>query len=157
MSSLWGCNWCIQQHLCTHKAACEEGTIIYNERVRLLLSPSPVCSQSLSESDLFSGKISAVTHIKQGGELLEQREASLGVTQGSASLTLQVSGEVPSDEAGHHCPGAMQPVLSKWRDKSKLAGRLRLAGRLAGRLGRWNRCPVCGCHRWPHIFVENED
>uniref|UniRef100_A0A663EQV0 Plexin-B1 n=1 Tax=Aquila chrysaetos chrysaetos TaxID=223781 RepID=A0A663EQV0_AQUCH len=42
VSSLWGCNWCIQQHLCTHKAACEEGTIIYNERVRLLLGPSPI-------------------------------------------------------------------------------------------------------------------
>ncbi|NXX05579.1 PLXB1 protein, partial [Larus smithsonianus] len=40
VSSLWGCNWCIQQHLCTHKAACEEGTIIYNERVRLLLVPT---------------------------------------------------------------------------------------------------------------------
>uniref|UniRef100_A0A8B9MYG7 Plexin-B1 n=1 Tax=Accipiter nisus TaxID=211598 RepID=A0A8B9MYG7_9AVES len=42
VSSLWGCNWCIQQHLCTHKAACEEGAIIYNERVRLLLDPSPI-------------------------------------------------------------------------------------------------------------------
>ncbi|NXT20857.1 PLXB1 protein, partial [Syrrhaptes paradoxus] len=39
VSSLWGCNWCIQQHLCTHKAACEEGTIIYNERVRRPRSP----------------------------------------------------------------------------------------------------------------------
>uniref|UniRef100_A0A8C3FUW5 Plexin-B1 n=1 Tax=Chrysemys picta bellii TaxID=8478 RepID=A0A8C3FUW5_CHRPI len=33
VSSHWGCNWCIHQHLCTHKATCEEGTIIYNERV----------------------------------------------------------------------------------------------------------------------------
>uniref|UniRef100_A0A8B9I7V3 Plexin-B1 n=1 Tax=Anser brachyrhynchus TaxID=132585 RepID=A0A8B9I7V3_9AVES len=41
VSSPWGCNWCIQQHLCTHKAACEEGIIIYNERV-CLLSPSGV-------------------------------------------------------------------------------------------------------------------
>uniref|UniRef100_A0A8C3V3A6 Plexin-B1 n=1 Tax=Catharus ustulatus TaxID=91951 RepID=A0A8C3V3A6_CATUS len=77
VSSLWGCNWCIQQHLCTHKATCEEGTIIYNERVRLLLSPSPVCSHSLS-SQISSGKIATVSHIKQGGELLEQRGASLG-------------------------------------------------------------------------------
>ncbi|NXA40084.1 PLXB1 protein, partial [Eudromia elegans] len=37
VSSPWRCNWCIQQHLCTHKAACEEGTIIYNERVSLLV------------------------------------------------------------------------------------------------------------------------
>uniref|UniRef100_G1N7G7 Plexin-B1 n=1 Tax=Meleagris gallopavo TaxID=9103 RepID=G1N7G7_MELGA len=42
VSSPWGCNWCVQQHLCTHKAACEEGTIIYNERVCLLLSHSVV-------------------------------------------------------------------------------------------------------------------
>uniref|UniRef100_A0A8D2NHD9 Plexin-B1 n=1 Tax=Zonotrichia albicollis TaxID=44394 RepID=A0A8D2NHD9_ZONAL len=69
VSSLWGCNWCIQQHLCTHKATCEEGTIIYNERVCLLLSPSPVCSHSPSGSDLFLGKEAAVSHIKQGDEL----------------------------------------------------------------------------------------
>ncbi|NWX83456.1 PLXB1 protein, partial [Nothoprocta pentlandii] len=37
VSSPWRCNWCIQQHLCTHKAACEEGTIIFNERVSLLV------------------------------------------------------------------------------------------------------------------------
>uniref|UniRef100_A0A8C3SV12 Plexin-B1 n=1 Tax=Chelydra serpentina TaxID=8475 RepID=A0A8C3SV12_CHESE len=36
VSSHWGCNWCIHQHLCTHKATCEEGTIIYNERVCLM-------------------------------------------------------------------------------------------------------------------------
>uniref|UniRef100_A0A8B9C9Y4 Plexin-B1 n=1 Tax=Anser brachyrhynchus TaxID=132585 RepID=A0A8B9C9Y4_9AVES len=40
VSSPWGCNWCIQQHLCTHKAACEEGIIIYNERVCLLNKPA---------------------------------------------------------------------------------------------------------------------
>ncbi|XP_071984334.1 plexin-B1 isoform X2 [Engystomops pustulosus] len=31
VSSDWGCNWCIHQHVCTHKATCEEGTIIYNK------------------------------------------------------------------------------------------------------------------------------
>uniref|UniRef100_A0A8C3PYF8 Plexin-B1 n=1 Tax=Chrysolophus pictus TaxID=9089 RepID=A0A8C3PYF8_CHRPC len=35
VSSPWGCNWCVQQHLCTHKAACEEGAIIYNERAQI--------------------------------------------------------------------------------------------------------------------------
>ncbi|XP_005522110.1 PREDICTED: plexin-B1 isoform X2 [Pseudopodoces humilis] len=55
VSSLWGCNWCIQQHLCTHKAACEEGTIIYNER-----SEEPSwgpnacpCVQGIQGSSLF--------------------------------------------------------------------------------------------------------
>uniref|UniRef100_A0A669P0E3 Plexin-B1 n=1 Tax=Phasianus colchicus TaxID=9054 RepID=A0A669P0E3_PHACC len=44
VSSPWGCNWCVQQHLCTHKAACEEGTIIYNERVRCLSAQIPTSS-----------------------------------------------------------------------------------------------------------------
>uniref|UniRef100_A0A8B9C982 Plexin B1 n=1 Tax=Anser brachyrhynchus TaxID=132585 RepID=A0A8B9C982_9AVES len=51
VSSPWGCNWCIQQHLCTHKAACEEGIIIYNERV-CLLSPSGV-KQPLEDNPLL--------------------------------------------------------------------------------------------------------
>ncbi|XP_008408643.1 plexin-B1 isoform X2 [Poecilia reticulata] len=29
--SKWGCNWCVHQHSCTHKAECEEGAIIYNQ------------------------------------------------------------------------------------------------------------------------------
>ncbi|XP_030276306.1 plexin-B1 isoform X2 [Sparus aurata] len=29
--SRWGCNWCVHQHLCTHKPTCEKGVIIYNQ------------------------------------------------------------------------------------------------------------------------------
>uniref|UniRef100_A0A8C3D511 Plexin-B1 n=1 Tax=Cairina moschata TaxID=8855 RepID=A0A8C3D511_CAIMO len=51
VSSPWGCNWCIQQHLCTHKAACEEGIIIYNERV---WGPGACpCVQGIQGSSLF--------------------------------------------------------------------------------------------------------
>uniref|UniRef100_A0A8C6J3P2 Plexin-B1 n=1 Tax=Melopsittacus undulatus TaxID=13146 RepID=A0A8C6J3P2_MELUD len=55
VSSLWGCNWCIQQHLCTHKAACEEGIIIYNERVRFLSWGPDACPcvQGIQGSSLF--------------------------------------------------------------------------------------------------------
>uniref|UniRef100_A0A8B9C8B6 Plexin-B1 n=1 Tax=Anser brachyrhynchus TaxID=132585 RepID=A0A8B9C8B6_9AVES len=56
VSSPWGCNWCIQQHLCTHKAACEEGIIIYNERVCLLSPWGPgacPCVQGIQGSSLF--------------------------------------------------------------------------------------------------------
>ncbi|XP_077180940.1 plexin-B1 [Paroedura picta] len=35
VSSHWGCNWCVHQHLCTHKTTCEEGAIIYNERTQI--------------------------------------------------------------------------------------------------------------------------
>ncbi|CAF93156.1 unnamed protein product, partial [Tetraodon nigroviridis] len=31
--SRWGCNWCIQQHLCTHSSTCEDGVVIYNQHV----------------------------------------------------------------------------------------------------------------------------
>ncbi|XP_008942181.1 PREDICTED: plexin-B1, partial [Merops nubicus] len=55
VSSLWGCHWCIQQHLCTHKAACEEGTIIYNERnEELSWGPDACpCVQGIQGSSLF--------------------------------------------------------------------------------------------------------
>uniref|UniRef100_A0AAY4E0W0 Sema domain-containing protein n=1 Tax=Denticeps clupeoides TaxID=299321 RepID=A0AAY4E0W0_9TELE len=33
--SRWGCNWCVHQHMCTHKPTCEEGVIIYNEHFTL--------------------------------------------------------------------------------------------------------------------------
>ncbi|XP_062401701.1 plexin-B1 [Sardina pilchardus] len=29
--SRWRCNWCVHQHVCTHKPSCDEGLIIYNE------------------------------------------------------------------------------------------------------------------------------
>ncbi|KAG9277058.1 plexin-B1 isoform X1 [Astyanax mexicanus] len=40
VSSRWGCNWCVQQHTCTHKAVCEQGVIIYNENFKVP-TPSP--------------------------------------------------------------------------------------------------------------------
>uniref|UniRef100_A0A670K6W7 Plexin-B1 n=1 Tax=Podarcis muralis TaxID=64176 RepID=A0A670K6W7_PODMU len=43
VSSHWGCNWCVHQHLCTHKDACEKGTVIYNERVCELSQGPEAC------------------------------------------------------------------------------------------------------------------
>uniref|UniRef100_A0AAR2K0Q0 Sema domain-containing protein n=1 Tax=Pygocentrus nattereri TaxID=42514 RepID=A0AAR2K0Q0_PYGNA len=42
VSSRWGCNWCVQQHMCTYKAVCEQGVIIYNENVKPTISTSAV-------------------------------------------------------------------------------------------------------------------
>ncbi|KAM9327228.1 plexin-B1 [Gastrophryne carolinensis] len=43
VSSEWGCNWCIHQHVCTHKPTCEEGTIIFNKQIPAPEAfPSPV-------------------------------------------------------------------------------------------------------------------
>uniref|UniRef100_A0A3Q3K913 Sema domain-containing protein n=1 Tax=Monopterus albus TaxID=43700 RepID=A0A3Q3K913_MONAL len=39
--SQWGCNWCVHQHMCTHKPTCEEGVIIYNQHFKLPTSAPP--------------------------------------------------------------------------------------------------------------------
>ncbi|KAM9860057.1 plexin-B1 [Aulostomus maculatus] len=39
--SKWGCNWCVHQHMCTHKPTCEEGVVIYNQHFRLPTSAPP--------------------------------------------------------------------------------------------------------------------
>ncbi|KAM8914802.1 plexin-B1 isoform 1-T1 [Spinachia spinachia] len=39
--SKWSCNWCVHQHLCTHKPTCEEGVIIYNQHFKLPTSAPP--------------------------------------------------------------------------------------------------------------------
>ncbi|XP_054450706.1 plexin-B1 [Pteronotus mesoamericanus] len=39
VSSRWGCNWCVWQHLCTHKASCDAGPMVVSQQ-SLLLSPA---------------------------------------------------------------------------------------------------------------------
>ncbi|XP_034537415.1 plexin-B1 [Notolabrus celidotus] len=41
VTSRWGCNWCVHQHLCTHKPTCEEGVVIYNHHFKLPTSAPP--------------------------------------------------------------------------------------------------------------------
>ncbi|KAF7210353.1 plexin-B1 isoform X2 [Nothobranchius furzeri] len=31
VSSRWGCNWCIREHVCTHRHTCSQGFTIYNQ------------------------------------------------------------------------------------------------------------------------------
>lgn len=33
VSSRWGCNWCIHEHVCTHEHTCSQGVTIYNRNV----------------------------------------------------------------------------------------------------------------------------
>uniref|UniRef100_A0A8D3EDG4 Plexin-B1 n=1 Tax=Scophthalmus maximus TaxID=52904 RepID=A0A8D3EDG4_SCOMX len=41
--SQWGCNWCVHQHLCTHKPTCEQGVIIYNQHGSFVSWGSSAC------------------------------------------------------------------------------------------------------------------
>ncbi|XP_072510845.1 plexin-B1 isoform X2 [Notamacropus eugenii] len=38
VQSAWGCSWCVWQHLCTHKTACEAGPIVHSQRLPLSAS-----------------------------------------------------------------------------------------------------------------------
>uniref|UniRef100_A0A673IMB6 Plexin-B1 n=1 Tax=Sinocyclocheilus rhinocerous TaxID=307959 RepID=A0A673IMB6_9TELE len=31
VNSRWKCNWCVHQHVCTHRSTCDRGAIIYNQ------------------------------------------------------------------------------------------------------------------------------
>ncbi|XP_061592784.1 plexin-B1 [Cololabis saira] len=33
VSSRWGCNWCLHQHVCTHERSCSRGVTVYNQHV----------------------------------------------------------------------------------------------------------------------------
>ncbi|XP_048858372.1 plexin-B1 [Brienomyrus brachyistius] len=55
VTSRWGCNWCVHQHLCTHKTVCEEGLIIYNEQSKPpTAAPPTVALQSATPKATLS-------------------------------------------------------------------------------------------------------
>uniref|UniRef100_A0A673HKW9 Plexin-B1-like n=1 Tax=Sinocyclocheilus rhinocerous TaxID=307959 RepID=A0A673HKW9_9TELE len=82
VQSRWGCNWCVNQHMCTHKAVCDKGLIIYNEHVTSTLS---LLDEILSEKELL------VTDI----ESVALRETDTDVVT-LASLAVVVKTELPS-------------------------------------------------------------
>uniref|UniRef100_A0A8B9GFK0 Plexin-B1 n=1 Tax=Amazona collaria TaxID=241587 RepID=A0A8B9GFK0_9PSIT len=104
VSSLWGCNWCIQQHLCTHKAACEEGIIIYNERVRSILSPSPHTNPPTtlggSPPHTFSSAVTPSPHV-----------TSLKWPPSSFPTTEALTSAIPSPQTPSQVPG--RPAASE--------------------------------------------
>uniref|UniRef100_A0A8B9TEH4 Plexin-B1 n=1 Tax=Anas platyrhynchos TaxID=8839 RepID=A0A8B9TEH4_ANAPL len=89
VSSPWGCNWCIQQHLCTHKAACEEGIIIYNERVRPLLSPSGVKQPLVRHcyGDVFPSSAAPLTKSSTVAPMVATKPITVRVVLSTASHT----------------------------------------------------------------------
>ncbi|KTG46250.1 hypothetical protein cypCar_00003855 [Cyprinus carpio] len=46
VQSRWGCNWCVNQHMCTHKAVCDKGLMIYNEHWKSLPTLPPATKAS---------------------------------------------------------------------------------------------------------------
>ncbi|XP_056106011.1 plexin-B1 isoform X3 [Rhinichthys klamathensis goyatoka] len=58
VNSRWKCNWCIHQHVCTHRPTCDRGAIIYNQNDEesLLMSRGShacPCVESIQGSSLL--------------------------------------------------------------------------------------------------------
>ncbi|XP_059397388.1 plexin-B1-like isoform X5 [Carassius carassius] len=58
VNSRWKCNWCVHQHVCTHRSTCDRGVIIYNqhEEESLLVSRGPhtcPCVEAIQGSSLL--------------------------------------------------------------------------------------------------------
>ncbi|XP_054585691.1 plexin-B1 [Eptesicus fuscus] len=47
--SRWGCNWCVWQHLCTHRASCHSGPVVASQQSPPL-SPAPPAKDAPSPS-----------------------------------------------------------------------------------------------------------
>uniref|UniRef100_A0A6Q2ZCB3 Plexin-B1 n=1 Tax=Esox lucius TaxID=8010 RepID=A0A6Q2ZCB3_ESOLU len=50
VSSPWGCNWCVHQHVCTHEVLCDQGVTIYNKHVS---PPDCPCVEKVQGSSLL--------------------------------------------------------------------------------------------------------
>uniref|UniRef100_A0A665T6W7 Plexin b1a n=1 Tax=Echeneis naucrates TaxID=173247 RepID=A0A665T6W7_ECHNA len=48
VSSRWGCNWCIHQHVCTHKRTCSQGATIYSQNFKPPTSTIPPPTRKLT-------------------------------------------------------------------------------------------------------------
>uniref|UniRef100_A0A8C1MBL4 Plexin-B1 n=1 Tax=Cyprinus carpio TaxID=7962 RepID=A0A8C1MBL4_CYPCA len=56
VNSRWKCNWCIHQHVCTHRSMCDRGAIIYNQHESLLVSRGSdacPCVEGIQSSSLL--------------------------------------------------------------------------------------------------------
>ncbi|XP_072510852.1 plexin-B1 isoform X3 [Notamacropus eugenii] len=62
VQSAWGCSWCVWQHLCTHKTACEAGPIVHSQRGLLAPRSMPLtgCPERMNCLRRTSGQ--GVTH-----------------------------------------------------------------------------------------------
>nr|XP_055238291.1 plexin-B1 isoform X3 [Gorilla gorilla gorilla] len=92
VSSRWGCNWCVWQHLCTHKASCDAGPMVASHQSPLV-SPDPPARGGPSPSPPTAPKALATP----------------------APDTLPVEPGAPSTAtASDISPGASPSLLSPW-------------------------------------------
>uniref|UniRef100_A0A8C2IJE2 Plexin-B1 n=1 Tax=Cyprinus carpio TaxID=7962 RepID=A0A8C2IJE2_CYPCA len=57
VNSRWKCNWCVHQHVCTHRSMCDRGAIIYNQHFSLPTS----APQTIKDFDAYTYTTSTPT------------------------------------------------------------------------------------------------
>nr|XP_057940873.1 plexin-B1-like isoform X1 [Doryrhamphus excisus]XP_057940874.1 plexin-B1-like isoform X1 [Doryrhamphus excisus] len=58
VSSRWGCNWCIHEHVCTHRHTCSRGVTIYNQNFK---PPTPTFPPPTRKQTTLSPTVTTAT------------------------------------------------------------------------------------------------
>uniref|UniRef100_A0A671U8R8 Plexin-B1 n=1 Tax=Sparus aurata TaxID=8175 RepID=A0A671U8R8_SPAAU len=112
VSSRWGCNWCIHQHVCTHKHTCNQGVTIYNQNevhfilfgIEIMQFPSPTSSLCLVSVTLFNCSVG-----RSDCSRCRTADPKYGcVWCGGAASSRCVYQDSCTDEVQHTCPA---PVI----------------------------------------------
>ncbi|EQB77103.1 plexin-B1 [Camelus ferus] len=113
VSSHWGCNWCVWQHLCTHKASCDAGPMVVSQQ------PPGTAPATTFPGATGSTKPALDWLLREGGELPEADEWTGGDTPAFSTSTL-LSGD--GDSAEHEGPPAPLILLSSLDYQSDTPG-----------------------------------
>uniref|UniRef100_A0A7M4FID7 Plexin-B1 n=1 Tax=Crocodylus porosus TaxID=8502 RepID=A0A7M4FID7_CROPO len=124
VSSCWGCNWCIRQHLCTHKATCEEGIVIYNERVCFQLCPAQIPTSSPFPSSAAPSTMSSTRTLAEAFEPVTSPPPAVVTTMPTtkpAPTTLPAIPNPTSEPSGTFGHPSSAPLITALPTSLKMA------------------------------------
>ncbi|XP_074537147.1 plexin-B1 isoform X2 [Halichoeres trimaculatus] len=92
VSSRWGCNWCIHQHVCTHKPTCSHGVTIYNQ------NECP-CVENIQDSSLLPVNVkSKITLVGQHLHLFQDESLDYECVLDVENESVVVDASVEQDD-----------------------------------------------------------
>ncbi|XP_064155431.1 plexin-B1 isoform X2 [Anguilla rostrata] len=107
VSSRWGCNWCVQQHACSHKDTCERGVVIYNEHgdegsiVSMGASACPCVERVQSPAHLPVNMERKITLVGRNLHLYQEEALRYECVLMIEGRAVVVGSDVGKDEADH--------------------------------------------------------
>ncbi|XP_055043597.2 plexin-B1 isoform X3 [Misgurnus anguillicaudatus] len=105
VSSHWQCNWCIHQHVCTHRSTCDRGAIIYNQHGEESLTISGgahacPCLESVQGSSLLPVNVaSKITLVGRNLHLYQDKDLDYQCVLIIEGQTVVVDAFVEVDDA----------------------------------------------------------